>query len=1248
MSVVKNVRGSLIAAKDARQLLFEKDGLSPTGRSLAGDRGLRASCITIRKEWPIQASPRTVVGRNIAILPKEATNRGRYAGILPCIVRGHFYKMQFIFGILKPRGHVVDVNEREKETGSGTRERRALCGICSAGCGIIVTYDDEGRIVRVHADEDADLGIVCNLGEHSAEIVYSEDRVLSPLKRIGPKGTFAFERISWDEAYDTIVSKLNDIKEQYGPEAVAIYTGSGSFELSFCDIFQPKDVAVSSASSVLFPFGSPNTMGVGALCYVSFAMIAPHVTMGRMHINTYSDYEHADLILVWGTNPATDFPPITLRRILEAKARGAEVVVIDPRKTKTVDLCDAEWVPIRPGTDGALALGLCNVLIEEELYDEAFVRDWTHGFEEFSNYVQHYRPEIVEHITGVPADTVVSLARRIASADGATTAMYSGLEYSDSGVQAIRATIVLWALAGQLDVPGGRCFTMQGDHFPINRAEYLANPDMKKALGTDRFPVYTHYRKESHAIALPESVLEGKPYKIRALIVQAGSLLTSWPQTPIWRETLNNIDFMVCVDRHLTADAAYADIVLPASTLFETESYMTYGPVFRIRERVIEPRGESRPDVFIMGELARRLGYGHLFPQNEEELLRHVLNGSGFSLEEVRAAGGRVQSPVEMMQYRKWEKGLLRPDGAPGFDTPTGKFEIYSTILEEYGYDPLPVYTEPQESPRSRPDLAETFPLVFNSGARVTTDFHAQHHSIKSFLKERPEPTVSINTQDAEARGIRHGDRVVVISARGQVPLRAIVTDDLMQGTIEANMGGGCHQAPKAWREGNVNELTDLERYDPISGFPVYKALLCDVRKAGDDAGRVAIGSGEGSSAHAAAGISGEFEQPFRRIYLDHNATTPIAPEVAQAMMPWMEGKFGNPSSIYREGREAKTAMEGARRSIAQLLNCTAKRITFTGCCTEANNFVIKGLAFAHREERPHIITSSIEHSSVIEPCKWLETAGFQVTYLPVDREGRVRPEDLEAAITPETLLVSIMYANNETGSIQPIPELAGIARSHGTYFHTDATQAIGKLPINVEALGVDFLTLSGHKIYGPKGIGALYMGKGIAIDPLIHGGEQERHLRAGTENLIGIVGLGRAAELARQHLGDMARIHSLRDRLEAGILEMVPDARINGHATERLPNTVNMTLPDLRGESVVLALDQKGISISSGSACHSGSPTPSHVLLAMGLTKEEVHCSIRISLGMHTTEEEIEQALRLFDDVVNNQKVLIQFSVCR
>jgi anaerobic selenocysteine-containing dehydrogenase len=672
---------------------------------------------------------------------------------------------------------------------------------------VIVTYDAKGRLATVRPDESSPFGVLCRLGEHSAEIVYSRDRLLYPMRRKGGKGTYEFERISWDDAYEIIVKKLNRIKTKYAPEAVSIYTGRGSFELAMCDIFQPKGVAVSSASSVLFPFGSPNTLGVGALCYVSFAMIAPHVTMGGMLMNMFSDIENAGLIVVWGANPATDCPPLDLERIINAHRRGAQVIVIDPRKTATAKLAGADWIPIRPGTDGALALGICNILINEELYDETFVRDWARGFREFSQYVQYFSPEVVEKITGIPSETVLSFARRIADSDGAAPVMYSGLEYSDSGVQAIRATHVLWALAGQLDVPGGACFSMRGNIFSINREGHIENPDVKKALGRDRFPVYSAYRGESHAIALPDSVLHGNPYKTRALIILGGSIVTAWPQPQIWRRTLNALEFLVCIDRQLTADAAYADIVLPGTTMYEIESYMTYGPIFRIREKVIEPVGEARNDLFIMAELADRLGYGHLYPRNSQELLSRVLKGTGFTPEDVRAAGGMVSKPYELMQYKKWEKGLLRPDGNPGFDTPTGKFEIASTILEEHGYDPLPVYTEPQEGPLAQPELSKQYPLIFNSGARVTTDFRSQHHGIKGLYKDRPEPTVTINTIDAGERGIENGDLVRISTLRGTVEMRAFVTDDIVQGAIDANMGGGGPVGPEEWQKCNINAL---------------------------------------------------------------------------------------------------------------------------------------------------------------------------------------------------------------------------------------------------------------------------------------------------------------------------------------------------------------------------------------------------------------------------------------------------------
>ncbi len=1123
--------------------------------------------------------------------------------------------------------------------------RRAICGICPAGCWVQVSINSAGKMTEVTEDTESDMGMICKLGKASADIVYSSDRLLYPMKRIGPKGTYEFERISWDDAYGIIVDRLQSTKLKHGPEATAIYTGRGSFELAECDVFQPKGVAVSSASSVLFPFGSPNTLGVGALCYVSFAMIAPHVTMGGMLMNMFSDLDNSDLIVVWGANPITDSPPLDFQRIMKARERGAEVIVIDPRRTGTARFAEARWVPIRPGTDGALALGMCNVLIAEELYNDDFVTNWTHGFDEFSRYVQHFTPEVVESITGVPAETMVALARRIASAAGAAPVMYSGLEYSDSGVQAIRATMVLWALAGQLDVPGGRCFTMPENQFPMNRSNHVPNPDIRRALGRDRFPVYSAYRGESHAIALPEAVLHGKPYPIKSLIIHGGSITTAWPQPAIWRETLNALDFLVCIDRFMTADAAYADIVLPATTYYEQESYMTYGPLFRVREKIVDPVGESRPGFFIISELAGRLGYGSLYPQTEEELLRHALEGSGFTLEEVRSSGGTVRVPTVMMQYKKWEKGLLRNDGAPGFETPTGKFEIASTVLEEHGYDPLPVYTEPAEGPLAQPELAKLFPLVFNSGSRVTTDFRSQFHGIPKLAEERPEPQVMMNVEDARVRGISSGDLVEIATPRGKAIFRAYVTEDIVKGAIDADMGGGGPVGPKEWQDCNVNALTDLGHYDPISGFPVYKALLCNVTKLARSKTYAKPLKSEDPQAIATAVRP---STKLNRIYLDHNATTPLDPEVMDVVVRHTQEIYGNPSSIHHPGVKAKTALESARRSVAQLLNCTARRIVFTGGGSEADNLALKGAALATRKSGRHIITSAIEHPAVLSTCKWLENFGFKVTYLSVDSEGRVDPADLSHAMTDDTILVSIMTANNETGAIQPIRELAAIARNAGALFHTDAVQAVGKIPLDVEELGVDLLTLSAHKIHGPKGVGAVYVRKGVAMDPVVHGGRQEGHLRAGTENVPGIAGLGKAADLAGRRLPDMSTVRRLRDNLEKGIRSLIPECKLNGPREDRLPNTLNVTLPGFRGESVVLALDQKGIALSSGSACRAGSPEPSHALTAMGLSDVEAHCALRFSLGLSNTEAEIDRTIEMMSKMLKEASSGIRFVPCR
>ena len=1125
--------------------------------------------------------------------------------------------------------------------------RDGLCGICPAGCWVRTTLED-GRLVRVEPLPDHPLGMICTIGRHSADVVHDPDRLRTPLRRAGPRGTHEFTPISWDEAFDEIVERLQAIKDQHGPEATAIYTGRGSFDLALCDLYQPADAAVSSASSVLFPFGSPNTLGVGALCYVSFAMIAPHTTMGEMLVTMDTDVPQADLVVLWGANPSTDSPPTLHHQLVAAQRRGAEVVAIDPRRNGSAREVDAEWVPIRPGTDGALALSMIEVLIDEELYDEGFVDRWTLGFEDLARLTQHYRPEAVESITGVPADRIRTLARRIASARGACPIMYSGLEYSDSGVQAIRAVYTLWALAGQLDVPGGLLLRMKDQQFPQNRGRLVANPDIHKALGRDRFPVYSQFRGESHAIALPDAVLRGEPYPIHSLIVLGGSIITSWPQPEVWKATLAALDFLVCIDRYHTADSAYADIVLPATTGYETTSFMRYGPLFKIRERLIEPQGEARNDLLILGELARRLGYGELYPQSEEEALEWALEGTGFTVDEVRAAGGSVQLPTRMMQYKKWEKGGLRPDGAAGFDTPSGKFEITSTVLREHGYEPLPEYTEPGEGPLARPDLARRYPLVFNSGSRTRFDFRSQHHGVKSLAQHNSSPTVWMNTGDAAARGIADGDRVRVETPRGAVTVRAVVTEDIIRGAVDVSMGGGGPLGSEDWRNNNVNELTDLQRYDPISGFPVYKTLLCEVS-------RVAAGDGSAGAADDGSGATPERANkpeptPFRSVYLDHNATTPVDPEVVAAMLPLLEQHWGNPSSIHSAGNRARKAHESARRRVAQVLGCTARRLIFTSGGSEANNLALKGVLEARGPGRSHVIGTAVEHPAILATCRALEAAGHRITLLPVDATGLVDPGDLDAALRPDTALVSVMTANNESGAIQPIAELAAITRRHGALFHTDAVQALGKIPLDVEDLGVDLLSVSSHKVHGPKGIGALYARKGIELAPLIHGGGQERGLRAGTENVPSVVGFGKACELAHRRLlaGEMERVALQRDRLERGVLGIIDGSRRNGPARRRLPNTSNLTLPGIRGESLVLSLDRHGIGFSSGSACKSGNPDPSHALLAMGMSEDDAHCSVRFSLGTGTTDEDIDHVLARLGEVVRDTAGAIRFIGCR
>ena len=371
-------------------------------------------------------------------------------------------------------------------------------------------------------------------------------------------------------------------------------------------------------------------------------------------------------------------------------------------------------------------------------------------------------------------------------------------------------------------------------------------------------------------------------------------------------------------------------------------------------------------------------------------------------------------------------------------------------------------------------------------------------------------------------------------------------------------------------------------------------------------------------------------------IYFDHAATTAVKPEVLEAMLPYFSQQYGNPSSIYTLGQQSHAAIDTARQQVAAALGCTPREIYFTGCGSEADNWAIKGAAFANRRKGNHIITSAIEHHAVLHTCQYLEKQGFEVTYLPVNEYGEVSPADVEAAIRPDTILITIMYANNEIGTIQPIAEIGQIARAHKILFHTDAVQAVGVIDIDLSTLPVDMLSLSGHKFGGPKGVGALYIRKGVRIDTFMQGGAQESGKRAGTENVPGVVGLGKAIELATADIaGKSKKVADLRDYIIAGILEKIPYCRLNGHPTNRLRGNVNISFEYIEGEGMLLLLDLNGIAASSGSACTSGSLDPSHVLLAIGLPHGIAHGSLRVSIGEENTREEADKLLEVLPKIV-------------
>ncbi len=696
-------------------------------------------------------------------------------------------------------------------------KKNYLCGVCPGGCAVDIELKD-GKIESLEPSSDSPFSSICLRGRYAKEIVYSEDRIKTPLIRVGEKGEGKFREASWDEALDFAAESFLSINEKHGPESLCSHHGRGAFEQSTLDYLAVNRKYENANMGFFEPLGSPNYTSVGSVCYNAYGVLAPVTLFGIIGSKLIPDVENAKTIFVWGSNPATDSPPFMFQRLLKEKKRGLKIVAVDHFKSDICKRADNYYL-VRSGTDGALLLGIINQIIEKELYDKKFVEDHCYGFDELKEYVKSFDLDRVSKITKLRIEEIEELVKLITEENMSTLLTYTGLEYSNSGTQAIRALYSIWAIMDRIDRKGG---ILINDRKKIKNIEHYHRPpadSKKEALGEKEYPLFHHLLGIAHFMSFPKAVLEKEPYEIKGLLNIGSSIITSYPNSKLFAKALKQLDFLCVIDRFMTEDTKYADLVLPSTTYFEDESYFEYGGFLRMRERVIEPVGEARTDIFILHELAKRLGYGELYPKDEEELLKKAYGKDIYEKLLQNKKGFKIEHPDR--EYEKFN-----------FPTETGKIELKSRLLEEFGYPGLPEYIEPIESPVSDSKLAERYPLVLNTGTRIQTTFRSQHLNIEGLLKYQPVAEVMINSEDAKSRGISDGDKVVVSTKRDSVEFRANVTDGIPKGEVELNMGGGAAFQSEGWRNSNTNFLTDNENVDYISGFPVYKALLCEIEKA--------------------------------------------------------------------------------------------------------------------------------------------------------------------------------------------------------------------------------------------------------------------------------------------------------------------------------------------------------------------------------------------------------------------------------
>jgi len=696
---------------------------------------------------------------------------------------------------------------------TGIEIKKSICTICDpqTQCGLDL-YVRNGRIIKVEGTKENphSAGTLCAKGAAMRQYVYHEDRIKTPLKQVGPRGSGKFEPVSWDEALDTIAAELLKAKDGFGPESVAFFAGYSKWMRPFLHRL---------ASS----FGSPNYLTESSTC--AYAMV---MALGLVFgLPGFPDFQNARCLLIWASNPFHSMTCIS-RHIMDAKEKGGKLIVVDPRMTPTAAWADIHLKP-RPGTDGALALAMANVMINEDLYDRDFVGSHTVGFDEYREYVSGFTPEKGEELTGVPAEAIKEAARLYASTKpAALLPSFSAGVHQTNGIQNSRAVSMLIGLTGNYDTLGGNIFRFpsylyMSAGFLSQFFEYLQPKplaEMAPRIGQEKFPVWCEMSDEAQAVQLPFQIRSQEPYPVKALLA-FGINYRMWPDSEFMAESLKKLDFVANVDVFMTDSCKFADIVLPACSSVERSELRCYPQDYIIyTQPAIEPLYESRSDADIIHDLASRLELEDpLLSSGYEPSLDWILQPSGMTLEELKKHPGGMPVP-NPLPFR--EKTYLQN----GFFTPSGKMEFKSTVLDKYreshGYDPLPVYTPPKYSREATPELVEEYPFVLNSGSRLPMFIHSRTFRLPWTRCLRPEPAADINPSDAERLSIKQGDAIRLTTPKGWIDVKANLTQMARPGVVHM-----LHDYPRA----NVNSLLEADYVDPISSFPAFKVAVCRVEK---------------------------------------------------------------------------------------------------------------------------------------------------------------------------------------------------------------------------------------------------------------------------------------------------------------------------------------------------------------------------------------------------------------------------------